>query len=138
MQIFISGKVYNTATQTIKQIENHVNNYINRVGYYDPATFKLEIISDNEILLTYNREISRLYHVDTLSYRDANLVCGISDTFELPQMWGIFGLCDSAYMQTSFFAKSYKYNSRILCPENRITDVGVSVAMDIISIRITY
>ncbi len=84
MTIFISGKVYNTATQPIKQIENHVNNYINRVGYYDSATFKLEIISDNEILLTYNREIPRLYHADTLSYRDANLVCGISDTFELP------------------------------------------------------
>ncbi len=138
MTIFISGKVYDTTALTTEQIENYVNNYINRVGYYEPVTFKMKIISESEILLTYNREIPKINHLDMISQRDANLVCGISETFELPQMWSVFAPCDSSYMQTSFLAKSYKYNSRILCPENRIADVNISVTTDEVTLRITY
>ncbi len=94
MTIFISGKVYDTTALTTEQIENYVNNYINRVGYYEPVTFKMKIISERDILLTYNREVSKTYRLDMISHRDANLVCGISDTFELPQMWGDTFSCD--------------------------------------------
>ncbi len=139
MTIFITGKTYNTAIQSIEEIATQVNADLKAKAYYDSATFEIEEINENGATLIFHRELNdRVNRIDMIRFLDANMLCGITDEFKLPQMWGEVWDSNNVYMQCSNLAKFYKYNSRILCPENRVESVEVTADSAQVRVQIKY